>query len=83
MQHEELIVVPRNAMLISNAFACAINKIGRGIEFIHDQFREHSGPDACETPEELREYARKIQHTDPSLSSELMAIANHAEDLKG
>ena len=41
--------------------------------------RAKEGPDQCRTAAELRQYATKIQDTQPSFAQDLFAAANHAD----
>lgn len=70
---------PPGAEWLANAVVFYTDMIGRGIEFIHDQFQEKD--DQFKTAEDVRSYARRIQKTDPSLASDLIAAANRHEDV--
>ncbi len=71
---------PRSHERIAEVIVAVTDTIGRGIEFIADQFREIRSPDDCRTPEDLRRYAATIMERQPGLANELIAFANHAED---
>ena len=79
MEHET-IEAPKGAEYLANAFAYYLDKIGNGIQYIHDQFAEFPSLDACRTPDEVRSYARSIQNTQPGFASELFAAADRADD---
>ena len=52
------------------------------VQFISDQFWEPRTLSECETPEQVRAYARSIMRTQPAFANELIAFANKAEGVE-
>ena len=71
---------PRSHERIAEIIVAVTNTVGRGIEFIADQFREIRSPDDCRTPDDLRRYAASIMARQPGFANELISFANHAEE---
>lgn len=72
---------PRGATWAAEAFVGLIDAFDGGIQFINEQFTEptKNSPDDCKTPEQLRQYAYSIRHSNPSLADDLVAAANRAD----
>lgn len=69
---------PRGAYWAAEAIVKVTDAIGRGIEFIADQFRETT-LDNAKTPEQVIDYANRIRDRHPSFANELIAAANRAQ----
>jgi len=68
---------PRGAIWAAEVVTKLTDGIGRGIEFIADQFREHTLNDA-KTPEDVIRYANRIRDREPTFANELIAAVNRA-----
>lgn len=76
------ITVPRGSIWAASAVVKLTDLLAAGIDFIADQFVDHTAPETCRTPEDLRVFARKIQASQPGFAAELIAAANRADEEK-
>lgn len=81
MQHEDIVKAPRGAIWAAGAFSAALDFSAEAFRRIQLLLRPiPTKPDDCITPSELRAYAERIRHSQPSLSADLIAAANRHED---
>ena len=79
MEHEEIYVAPRGAIWLAGAFTFYLDKVFSAVEFIHDQFQDHSVLDSIKSPEAVTRYANGIKETEPELAADLLGAVSHQD----
>jgi hypothetical protein len=74
------IKIPRGAIWAADVFEMFIDGIGSAIAFCMPESQDPL--ERAKTPQDVRDYANTIRHSQPSFADELMAAADRAEGIE-